>query len=117
MARSLSDRKAQEWQQRFLRFETSRQTINEFCRQEGFSPQSFYLWRKRLVPADNAKRSAAQSRDAFRPVRLLPTTGVSVQLPGGTQLLVPTADAESLQLVIETLARVDANRVGGSRPC
>ena len=117
MARSLSDRKAQEWQQRFLRFETSRQTINEFCRQEGFSPQSFYLWRKRLAPAGNSKRSAARPPDAFRPVRLLPTTGVSVQLPGGTQLVVPTADAESLQLVIETLARVDADRVGGSRPC
>ena len=117
MTRTLSDRKAQEWQQRFLRFETSRQTINEFCRQEGFSPQSFYLWRKRLAPAGKSKRSAVRSPDAFRPVRLLPATGVSVQLPGGTQLLVPTADAESLQLVIETLARADAERMGGSRPC
>ena len=49
MARSLSDRKAQEWRRRLVRFEKSRHTINEFCRQEGFSPQSFYLWRKRLA--------------------------------------------------------------------
>ena len=50
-------------------------------------------------------------------MRVLPAGGVSVQLPGGTQLVVPTADAESLQLVIETLARIDADRLGDARPC
>jgi hypothetical protein len=35
MARSLSDRKVLEWRQRLLRFEKSRHSINEFCRQEG----------------------------------------------------------------------------------
>ena len=98
------------------RFEKSRQTINEFCRQEGVSPQSFYLWRKRLAQA-GLPSSCRRPPDAFRPVRLLPAAGVSVQLPGGTQLVVPTADAESLRLVIETLARVDADRLGGARPC
>lgn len=112
MARSLSDRKAQEWRQRLIRFEKSRQSVNAFCGQEGFSPQSFYLWRKRL-----AKQPAAQPPDAFRPVRVLAAGGVSVQLPGGTQLVVPTADAQSLQLVIETLARIDADRLGDARPC
>jgi len=76
MARSLPDRKAQEWQQRLYRFEKSRHTINEFCRQEGFSPQSFYLWRKRLAQLRVAKQPAAQSPHTFRPVRLLPGTGV-----------------------------------------
>ena len=117
MARSLSDRKAQEWRQRFLRFEKSRQTIDKFCRQEGFSPQSFYLWRKRLVRAAGLKPPATESPVGFRPVRLLPSSGVTVQLPGGTQLVVPTSDAECLRLVIETLARVDADRLGGVRPC
>jgi hypothetical protein len=124
MARSLPDRKAQEWQQRLYRFEKSRHTINEFCRQEGFSPQSFYLWRKRLAQLRVAKQPAAQPPHTFRPVRLLPGTGVgvqlpgvSVQLPGGTQLVVPMADPESLLLVIDILARLDADRVGGSRPC
>jgi len=117
MAHTLPDRKAQEWRQRLLRFEKSRHSINEFCRQEGFSPQSFYLWRKRLAQLPVTKQAAAQSPDAFRPVRLLPAAGVSVQLPGGTQLVVPTADPESLRLVIDILARVDADRVGGSRPC
>ena len=70
MARSLPDRKAQEWQQRLYRFEKSRHTINEFCRQEGFSPQSFYLWRKRLGQLRVAKQPAAQPPNTFRPVRL-----------------------------------------------
>ena len=117
MVHSMSDRKAQEWQQRLVRFENSRQTIDGFCRQEGVSPQSFYLWRKRLARLPAAKAPAAQPPDAFRPVRLLPATGVSVQLPGGMQLVVPTTEPESLRLVIETLARVDADRAGGSRPC
>ena len=117
MARSLSDRKVLEWRQRLLRFEKSRHSINEFCRQEGFSPQSFYLWRKRLAQSPVAKQAAVQSADAFRPVRVLPAGGVSVQLPGGTQLVVPTSDAESLRLVIESLARIDAERLGDSRPC
>jgi len=117
MARSLPDRKSQEWQQRLLRFEKSRHTINEFCRREGLSPQSFYLWRKRLAQLPVAEQPAARAADAFRPVRLLPASGVSVQLPGGTQLVVPTADPESLRLVIDVLARIDADRVGGSQPC
>ena len=99
-----------------LRFEKSRHTINEFCRQEGVSPQSFYLWRKRLAQS-GCRAAAVQSPDGFRPVRLLPAGGVSVQLPGGTQLVVPTADAQSLRLVIETLARIDADRLGDVRPC
>src|ERR1039457_4367617 len=117
MARSLSDRKAQEWQQRLGRFEESRHTINAFCRQEGVFPQAFFLWRRRLAQLPVAESPAAQSANTFRPVRVLPTVGVSVQLPGGTQLIVPTADAQSLQLVIETLARVDADRLGDLRPC
>ena len=118
MARSLSDRKAQEWQQRFVRFENSRQsTIEAFCRQEGISPQSFYLWRKRLARSPAAQPTASPAREAFRPVRLLPAAGVSVQLPGGTQLVVPLADAQSLRLVIESVARIDAERRGDARPC
>ena len=117
MARSLPDRKAQEWRQRLMRFEKSRHTISEFCQQEGVSRPSFYLWRKRLAQLPVAKQPAAQASDAFRPVRLLPATGVSVQLPGGTQLVIPVCDPQALRLVIDTLARVDADRLGGAAPC
>ncbi len=50
------------------------------------------------------------------PVRLVGSAGVVVQLPGGTQLHVPTSDPQALRLVIDTLARADAERAGGG-PC
>ena len=117
MARSLSPAKADEWQRRLQRFQKSRQTVATFCHHEGVSAPSFYLWRKRLALSPPAKHEGSKRPAGFRPVRLLPSVGVSVQLPGGTQLVVPTTDAESLRLVIETLARVDADRMGEGRPC
>lgn len=117
MAGSLSPRKADEWQQRLSKFQQSQLTIAAFCRQEGVSAPSFYLWRKRLALSRPTKHECSKPSAGFRPVRLLPSVGVSVELPGGTQLVVPTVEAESLRLVIETLARVDADRISEGRSC
>ena len=117
MARSMSGRKALEWQRRLRKFEKSRQSVAAFCRHEGVSPPSFYLWRKRFARPPIPRQPLAEPPAGFRPVRLLPTAGISVQLPGGTQMVVPLSDAQSLRLAIETLARVDADRVKGARPC
>jgi hypothetical protein len=117
MSHSLSLTKADEWQRRLHRFQKSRQSIAAFCREEGVSEPSFYLWRKRLIQPPLTKQPALKPPAGFRPVRLLPSVGVSVQLPGGTQLVVPTTDVESLRLVIETLARVDADRMSEGRSC
>ena len=117
MARSLSPTKADEWQRRLQRFQKSRQTVAAFCRQEGISAPSFYLWRKRLALSPPPKQERSETPAGFRSVRLLPSASVGVQLPGGTQLVVPTADAESLRLVIDILARVDADRISEGRSC
>ena len=123
MAGSLSLTRADEWQRRHSRFQQSQLTVAAFCRQEGVSVPSFYLWRKRLAlsrPTKHArltKHECSRAPAGFRPVRLLPSVGVSVQLPGGTQLVVPTMEAESLRLVIEILTRVDADRMREGRPC
>jgi hypothetical protein len=47
----------------------------------------------------------------------LAAAGVSVQLPGGTQVSVPLCDAQSLRVALETLARVDGEQVKGARSC
>jgi hypothetical protein len=117
MVHSTSRGKAQEWQRRLRRFQKSRQSVAAFCSQEGVSPPSFYLWKKRLAQRAQPASSAVESPPGFRPLRLLPSVGISVQLPGGTQLVVPTTDAESLRLVIETLARVDADCISEGRSC
>jgi len=112
MAGSLDLQKVREWQRRMARFQEAQQSVAEFCRQEGVSAPSFYQWRKRLIRRPGPAEEAA----GFRPVRLVPSAGVVVQLPGGTQLHVSTSDPQTLRLVIDTLARVDAQRAGGG-PC
>lgn len=144
MARFVPGRKAHQWQRRMRRFLKSRQSVAEFCRHEGVSSPSFYLWRKRLAQAPPAKqaegrpsakrtgikpsaksaggkslsqRAGVKASPGFRPVRLLPAAGVSVQLPGGMRMVVPVSDPQALRLVIDALARVDADGVGDSAPC
>jgi hypothetical protein len=109
MAGSLDSRKVREWQRRMARFQEGRQSVAEFCRKEGVSAPSFYQWRKRLARRPRPAEEAA----GFRPVRLVSSVGVAVQLPGGTQLQVPISDRRALRLVIDTLARADAQRAGG----
>lgn len=116
MARSISGRKHEEWRRRLRRFQESRQSIAAFCRQEGVSPPSFYLWRKRLAEA-RPQPPTAEAPAGFRAVRIVPAAGVSVQLPGGTQLVVPLSDAEGLRVALETLARADAQNRGGVASC
>jgi hypothetical protein len=112
MAGSLDSGKVREWQRRMTRFEEAQQSVAEFCRKEGVSAPSFYQWRKRLARRPWPAEEAA----GFRPVRLVGSADIAVQLPGGTQLQVPTSDRRALRLVIDTLARVDAQRAGGG-PC
>jgi len=111
MAGSLDSRKACEWQRRMTRFAEAQQSVAQFCRKEGVAVPSFYHWRKRLARRSRLAEEAA----GFRPVRLVGSAGVAVQLPGGTQLHVPISDARALRLVIVTLARLDARRAGGGR--
>jgi hypothetical protein len=116
MAHSFPERKAHEWRRRLRRYHKSRQSVVAFCRQEGVSQPTFYFWRKRLAQAvEPTPRSLEPA--GFRPVRLLPAANVDVRLPGGTQLIVPLSDPEGLRLVIETLARVDADHAREARPC
>ena len=112
MAGSLNSGKAREWQGRMARFEKARQSVAEFCRREGVSAPSFYLWRKRLGGGPRRAKEPGE----IRRVRLVGSTGVAVQLPGGTQLHVPTSDREALRVVIDSLASADARRAGGG-PC
>jgi hypothetical protein len=117
MARPVNQRKRREWQRRLKRFENTRRSVAAFCRQEGVSEPSFYHWRKRLTsyPAQGGA-STADVPSGFRAVRLLGATSVTVHLPGGTRLEVPTADPQALRVVVSTLADVDTPR-GGGRPC
>jgi hypothetical protein len=111
MSGSRSSQRVLEWQRRMTRFGEARQSVAEFCRQEGVSSVSFYQWRKRLAAAVGP----AEEPTGFKPVRLVAAAGIAVDLPGGTHLHVPTSDPQVLRLVIELLARLDAQQGGDSR--
>ena len=70
----------------------------EFCRQHDVSPASFYQWRKKL-----GKLAPAQP---FVPVSVIEGAGVSVELPCGAVVRVPTGDDRSLSQVISLLLAV-----------
>jgi hypothetical protein len=114
MSGSSNSRKVLEWQRRMTRFEKTRRTVAGFCRDEGVSVPTFYQWRKKLAQRQQEREDAGGGASGFAPVRLVASAGVAVQLPGGTQLHIPTSDPEALQVVIQTVARVDADRMGGA---
>ena len=133
MAGSLDFPKVLEWRRRMARFRRSRRSVAEFCRGEGVSAPSFYQWRRRLAgtsarrkvravgagkgkPVGAEDGKATEATGNFTPVRLVATAGVAVHLPGGTEFCVPISDPQALRLVIDALARADAERAGAV-PC
>lgn len=122
MSRGSDPGKLREWRQRLARFERGGLSIAQFCRNEGVSAASFYQWRRKLAPRVAPPRSGraddvvSRAASGFTPVRVVASAGVSVRLPGGTQLDVPLVDAEALALVIATVIRADAER-GGADAC
>lgn len=117
MARSSDPRKVRQWQQRMARFEKSKQSVVRFCQGEGVSVPSFYKWRKKLRQVASASEMSRDATDQFAPVRLVGSASVAVRLPGGTQLDIPAADSQLLQLAIHTLAQADAQRQAGGQTC
>ena len=132
MARSLDPRKVTQWRRRLARFAGSRRSVVQFCRDEDVSVPSFYQWRKKLrqhtaasVPSRGAEAKAlppaahggSPVAAGFTRVRLVASPCVTVRLPGGTQLEVPTADPDVLRQTLRLLAKVDARRVAGGESC
>jgi carbamoyl-phosphate synthase large subunit len=61
MVRALRSSKLAVWRERLRRFAGGESSVAEFCRQEGVSAPSFYLWRKRLGKAQAATKAAAKA--------------------------------------------------------
>jgi len=104
MARRGSSSKRVEWRKRLGQYRGSGLTVAGFCEQEGISTASFYAWRKRL----RAPRKAGKDgRPGFASVRLTPPgTPMSIHLPGGVRVEVPTENLEAVRAVVgEVLAR------------
>jgi hypothetical protein len=102
--------KVAEWTRRLRRYERTKLTVAEFCRQEGISVSALYQWQRRLagLPKGNtseekasvvpSEAAASIPPAAFRAIELSPTlhsglatirlpSGVVIELPDGSPAL------------------------------
>lgn len=84
-----------------------------YCAQQGFSPKSFYAWRRRLKQDKPAKQPPL-----FVPVELpaesTPTGNLRIELPGGAVLVLPP-DASQERIV--TVLRAVLEAAGDRSSC
>ena len=88
------------WLELIRQQERSKLSVSAFCRQHGFSDQSFYNWRRRLA-ADERVRFAlvdanSSGADRFAPLELILSSGDRLRIAPGT-------DAATLLAVLNVL--------------
>jgi len=118
MARSCDSPKAAVWRRRVGRFGRSGLTVVRFCDAEGVSTASFYRWRTRLADQGLATPNAeerswatteVEQTPAFQPVRVTRSEApISIQLPGGVRVELPTENLDAVRAVVGELLRHDA---------
>ena len=100
----MSECKRQEWAARLQRFQENPSSIAAFCRTEGVSSASFYLWKRRL-----AVEPTTPTTPTFVPITVADTPTappVEVAFPNGIVIRIP-ADAQSLRTLF-SLAREES---------
>jgi len=105
MARLPAPQLALKWRERIERFDQSDLTIAQFCRLEGYSTASFYLWRRRLrdqVPSEPTTFVPVQL-DACD-LRSAVHRAVEIDLPGGA--IVKVASDATLDQQRELIAAI-----------
>ena len=102
MARKSSREAREQWRGRLLRFEHSKLSVAEFCRQEKVSEPSFYQWRKKLGKI--ASEASLSTNATFLPVQVTATTGLQVSFPNGATLTIPIEDYEFVMRFTEAVA-------------
>ena len=88
----MSESKRQEWITRFRRFQENPLSVEAFCRQEGVSSASFYLWKRRLAAEPTTTRTFVPLTIAGTPL----TPPVEIAFPNGIVIRIP-ADAHPLR--------------------
>lgn len=124
MARSSDSDKAIAWRRRVRQFGDSGLTVARFCKQEGVSTASFYRWRNRLARRRLPTRGGDKT-PAFQAVRVATCiktrpradVPVSIQLPGGARVEVPTHNLDVVRAVLTELLRANTTPQRGDGSC
>ena len=87
----MSDSKRQEWIARLKRFQERPTSVHAFCRAEGISTASFYLWRRRLA-GEPREPTATQTFVPLTVTHTPPTAPVEVAFPNGIVFRLPAGE-------------------------
>jgi putative transposase len=93
-------KKAKKWSELIRQQQESGHSVTAFCREHGFSDQTFYNWRKRLAGGEPVRFAlvAADSRVAAEQIH------VDLLLVSGDRLrIAPGTDATTLRTVLNAL--------------
>ena len=91
------------WLELIRQQEQSKLSVSAFCRERGFSDQSFYHWRKRLM-ASQPVRFALVDANASGADPVAPTERIELILASGDRLrIAPGADVTTLRTVLSVL--------------
>jgi hypothetical protein len=76
------------WQELIRQQEQSKLSVSAFCRQHGFSDQSFYNWRKRLGVSEPVRFALVEARaseaERHAPLELILASGDRLRFEPGT---------------------------------
>lgn len=109
---------AEEWRAWLEEQRCSGLTVADFCDEIGVSPNSFYLWRRKLsaMPPSRNRSVASRSRSlscstessaadtpTFLPLRVVATRNVEIDLPCGAVIRIPPESGALAQVLAALL--------------
>ena len=124
MGRGIDVARHEAWRRRLERFSRWSGTVAEFCRREGVTQGTFYLWRRRLpqegassgavgsVLAPEARRSTGDAQRVASFVELSLTgraAMVEIELPNGAVVRVPAEHEATLRVAIGAAGELGSN--------
>ena len=106
MAKQQRDRtREQHWRGLVAEWQTSGQSVREFCLQRQLSEGNFYAWRRELQRRDTSTSSSAPLSSTFVPVTVTASmAAVEVRCPSGHVVTVAHADMDTLRQLFAALA-------------
>jgi hypothetical protein len=129
MVRGSDSAKMRVWRERLERFAKSDMKVKQFCTGEGVSVASFYDWRRKLENP-SAGRDGQEDCDlepshlsgrtsrVFAPIVVSPVPmPVSIRLPDGVQIDVPSENLAAVRTVIGELLQTDLVPGKGTAAC
>ena len=94
--------KGEYWRERIAEQERSGMSVHRFCEDQGFTEQSFYLWRKRLRKQQPMRFALLETRPARQ--QSAAESGLELVLATGERLRIGTGvDPAVLRRVLEAL--------------